>query len=248
LPGREGSGGLGEDWADVVRAIEALGPRYPTVNRVISLGLDRAIRVLGIRMSGVDGGVVLDAGAGDGSLSVLIQETLGDRRFFLVMLDPSEKMVRLAVERVKRHNSDAVIGVLEYAPFRQSSVGSTFMAFALRDVFNLPYSLERLASILRPGGVFTVIDLAKPDGSFTRAVLSLYWRIVAPFLVASAFLNLWREIRMIYPTYLLLPTESELIRRLARYFRLVKVRRMLLGGVHILVLRRWDAQGKGIGI
>ncbi|GBC70559.1 Demethylmenaquinone methyltransferase [Candidatus Calditenuaceae archaeon HR02] len=238
------SGGLGDDWASVVRAIEALGPKYPAVNRVISLGLDRAIRILGIRLSGVRGGKVLDAGAGDGSLSVYIQEELGGRCGFLVMLDPSERMIRLAMTRVKRPSSDAVIGVLEYAPFRPSSIGSVFMAFALRDVFSLPDSLERLASILKPGGVFTVIDLAKPDGSLAKAVLSLYWRIVAPFLVASALMKLWREIRMIYPTYLLLPTESELIRRLARYFRLVRVRRLLLGGVHILVLRRPHAQGE----
>ncbi len=243
MRGRESGGGLGEDWASVVKAIEALGPRYPAVNRVISLGLDRTIRILGIRLSGVNGGRVLDAGAGDGSLSVFIQEELGERSGFLVMLDPSEKMIRLAKMRVKRPSSDAVIGVLEYAPFRPSSIGSAFMAFALRDVFSLPASIKRLASILSPGGVFTVIDLAKPDGSLARVVLSLYWRVVAPFLVASAFLKLWREIRMIYPTYLLLPTESELIRRLTRYFRLVRVRRMLLGGVHILVLRRRDARG-----
>ncbi|MEM0481538.1 MAG: class I SAM-dependent methyltransferase [Nitrososphaerota archaeon] len=241
MPSRESGGGLGEDWVGVVRAIEALGPKYPRVNRVISLGLDRAIRLLGIRLSGVNGGRVLDAGAGDGSLSVLIQETLGEQRSFLVMLDPSERMVRLAKERVRRPNSDAVIGVLENAPFRSSSIGSAFMAFALRDVFSLPDALKRLFSTLRPGGVFTVIDLAKPDGAFSRVVLSLYWRIVAPFLVASVFLKLWREIRMIYPTYLLLPTESELIRRLSKYFKMVKVRRMLLGGVHIMVFRRLDS-------
>ncbi|MEM2198972.1 MAG: class I SAM-dependent methyltransferase [Nitrososphaerota archaeon] len=241
MPGGRGGGGLGEEWEGVLRAIEALGPKYPAVNRVISLGLDRLVRRLGIGLSDVRGGRILDAGAGDGSLSTLIQERLGERRCFIVMLDPSEKMLRLAKGRVKRMGSDAVVGVLEYAPFRNSSLNSAFMAFALRDVYSLPDSLNRLASILMPGAVFTVIDLAKPDSPLQQAMLKIYWRIVAPLLTAISFLNVWREIGKIYPTYLLLPTEHELIQRLNRHFKLAKIRRILFGGVHVLVLQRLDA-------
>ncbi|MEM0445793.1 MAG: class I SAM-dependent methyltransferase [Nitrososphaerota archaeon] len=242
MPGGGSGGGLGEEWGDVVKAIEALGPEYPSVNRVISLGLDRLVRMLGIGLSGVSGGMILDAGAGDGSLSMLIQERLGGRRCFIAMLDPSEKMLRLAKGRVRRLGSDAVVGLLEYAPFRNSSFHSAFMAFALRDVYSLTESVNRLASTLRQGAVFIVIDLAKPDSPFKREVLKLYWRIIAPLLTAMFLLKGWREISKIYSTYLLLPTEHELVQKLNRHFRLTKIKRMFFGGAHILVLQRLDTQ------
>ncbi|MCS7145652.1 MAG: class I SAM-dependent methyltransferase [Aigarchaeota archaeon] len=237
----EGGGGLGEAWRSVVRGIEALGPRYPAVNRVISLGLDVVIRRVGVRLSGVKGGRILDAGAGDGSLSKVIWEEVGRRRLYLVLLDPSERMLRMARNSADWSGLDGVVGLLEYAPFRPSSLESAFMAFALRDVIHLSAAVERLSIILKPGGVFTLIDIAKPDCGLARQLFKIYWWVLAPLLVASTFSRAWREIRLIYTTFLLLPVESELIKRLCRHFRLVRLRRIFLGGAHILVLKRLDS-------
>lgn len=235
------AGGLGGAWREVKEAIEALGSSYSRVNRIISLGLDIVIRRIGVRLSGANGRRILDAGAGDGSLSAIILEEFPDKGLFMVLLDPSLKMLRLARRRIVWSRVDAVVGLLEYAPFRPSSFGSAFMAFALRDVLNLSSASEMLARVLRPRGIFTIIDIAKPDSALTRQLLGLYWRILAPFLVASTLSRGWREIGLIHKTFLLLLTESDLIWRLSRHFSLERKKRLLLGAAHILVFRRLEA-------
>jgi len=231
-------GGLGGAWRSVLEAIEFLGSSYPLVNRVISLGIDRAVRRLGVALSSITGGRVLDAGAGDGSLSAVLRERMGGRPYHLILLDPSEKMLRLARRTAGWHGSDAVIGLLERAPLRANSIEAVFMAFALRDVISLQSAVERLAEILKPGGVFTVIDIAKPDSGLASTILAVYWRLVAPLLAAIVDARAWGKVRLIYTTYTRLPRESELIRLLAGSFMLVKIWRGPLGAVHIIVMKR----------
>jgi ubiquinone/menaquinone biosynthesis C-methylase UbiE len=75
-----------ELWRRVVEGIEEIGPKYPWLNRVISLGLDRFVRRLAVLSAGNPVGRILDAGAGDGSLTVVIQSLARGSRHFLVML------------------------------------------------------------------------------------------------------------------------------------------------------------------
>ncbi len=230
--------GLGHDWRRVVSTIEALGTSYPTLNRTISLGLDRALRYLAVLSSGRPSGRILDVGAGDGSLTEVIQSMARGRPYFLVMLDPSEKMLRIAGKRVDLADAERVVGVIEQPPLAAGVVDRSYMSFSLRDVYDLDASLRSLAGVMKNGGLLTVIDLAKPDSALLAAFHDLYWRLVSPFLAAITFSRRWREIRLIHSTYRALPSESILLALLRRYFRPVIVRRLLLRGIHILVLRR----------
>jgi ubiquinone/menaquinone biosynthesis C-methylase UbiE len=54
-----------ELWRRVVEGMEEIGPKYPWLNRVISLGLDRFVRRLAVLSAGNPVGRILDAGAGD---------------------------------------------------------------------------------------------------------------------------------------------------------------------------------------
>jgi ubiquinone/menaquinone biosynthesis C-methylase UbiE len=232
------TGGLGPDWRRVVWGIEALGTMYPSLNRAISLGLDRALRRLAVLSAGRPSGRILDAGAGDGSLTEVIQSMAQGRPYLLVMLDPSEKMLRIAEKRVDLAASERVVGVVEHLPLAAGVIDRSYMSFSLRDVYDLDASLRSLAVVMKNSGLLTVIDLAKPDSALLAALYDLYWRLVSPFLAAMTFSRHWREIMLIHSTYRALPRESILLALLKRYFRPLIVRRLLLGGIHILVLRR----------
>jgi demethylmenaquinone methyltransferase/2-methoxy-6-polyprenyl-1,4-benzoquinol methylase len=231
-------GGLGRDWRRVVEGIEEIGPKYPWLNRVISLGLDRFVRRLAVLSAGNPVGRILDAGAGDGSLTVVIQSLARGSRHFLVMLDPSERMLRLSQRRVNSENTDRVAGLLEHPPFAPRTIDRTYMAFSLRDVYDLEEAVRSLASVMRDEGLLTVVDIAKPDDAAAAAIHHLYWRFVSPFLAALAFTRYWRQTRLIYTTYRLLPSESSLLSLLRRHFTPIITRRLLLGGLHILVMKR----------
>lgn len=234
--GREG---LQEYWGEVISSIERLGSRYRRVNRLISLGLDVKLRRLGVLMSLPCSGRVLDAGAADGSLTLEIWRLLGGRSL-IVMLDPLESMMRIARDRLSISDVEMVVGVLESCPFRDSSFGAVYMSFSLRDVRDLRGSLASLRDIVQGGGSLTIIDLGKPSGRLSRAVMGAYWRIVAPLLAMLASPDRGREVSMIYPTYLRLPTNDRLLRLLSHYFSLERVRYILRGAAIILTARKLD--------
>jgi ubiquinone/menaquinone biosynthesis C-methylase UbiE len=79
------------------------------------------------------------------------------------------------------------------------------------------------------------LDLGKPDSRLLQAAIGVYWRILAP-LLASAYIG--REgliYRLLYHTYLKLPTNTHLKRMVEKLFTHVELEERMMGGVIILL-------------
>ena len=120
--------------------------RYDRLNRILSLGRERAWRRRGVEM--LPPGTVLDLGCGTGDTD------FGSR--VVVGLDPVVEMLDLSPVRAR------VAAVGESLPLQPGSVDSVFSAFVFRNLSSVPATLDEIARVLRPGGVAVVIDLARP--------------------------------------------------------------------------------------
>lgn len=225
--------GLREDWPALLRALREVSTYYRRLSSAISLGLDRRLRAEVVKGFFDDGDVVLDAGAGDGSLT---EHILGaqPRVGLLVMLDPLKEMLRLA----DALEAEKVVGVFESLPFRSSSFNAVTLAFSLRDSYDMEKAVRELARTLKPEGRLCLLDIGKPDKTLPRAFFTLYWRILAPLLAAARLGVKGLKAAEIYPTYRRLPRNADLEGLMKKFFSAVERREKLLGGV--LMLRAKD--------
>jgi len=229
--------GLANDWTPVITSISKLEKRYRLINRVISLGLDVKVRRMGVRLAGPPQGLVLDAGAGDGSLTIELLKT-SNKLNGLVLLDPLLNMLKIAKEVMNDYRAHYVVGLLEAPPFRDSLFDRVYMAFSLRDVYDLDKALRNLSLIMRKNAKLTVIDIGKPDQKSLQLVFSIYWSIFAPFLTLFTVPRAGRLIYMIHPTYRRLLRNSRLVKQLEKYFKLSLFKQLFFGGIVIIIANK----------
>jgi demethylmenaquinone methyltransferase/2-methoxy-6-polyprenyl-1,4-benzoquinol methylase len=230
--------GLREDWHRIVATLEALIPDYDRGNRIISFGRDYQFRREGVAATVREGDRVLDLGAGPGEMAEVALEDGSPSS--LTLLDASLPMLRAAKARLG-DRVEVVAGVFEQLPFREGAFDAAIAGFALRDAYNLEAALQEAARVLAPSGRLGIVDLGKPDSRVKRALVGLYWRVLAP-LIATLFMGLkGLGYRAIYTTYRRLPTNAELRELLAVEFPDLKVGYRLLEGV--VIIRASKARG-----
>ena len=228
--------GLGSLWSKVEDALRGLIPVYDKVNRVISLGQDLRLRRLAvtkvIRSSDL---LVLDAGCGPGTMSKLILDST-DCVKQIILLDPLKEMLEHSKRRLGDDRCAFVQAVFEYLPFREGVFDASVSAFALRDAFDLTAALTELSRVVKTsGGAVLILDLGKPDSKLLQAVVGIYWRILAP-LLATAYIGKEGLIyRLLYHTYLKLPTNTHLKKMVERLFSRIDLEDRMMGGVIILL-------------
>ncbi len=227
--------GLGSLWRRVEDALRGLIPVYDKVNRIISLGQDRKLRRLAVAKAirGRDL-IVLDAGCGPGTMSKTILDST-DCVKQIVLLDPLREMLKQSRQRLGDDRCVFVQAVFEYLPFRSGVFDVSVSAFALRDAFDLTAALIELSRVVKCGGVVLILDLGKPDSKLLRAAVGAYWRILAP-LLASAYIGKEGLLyRLLYHTYLKLPTNAHLKEIVGRMFTHMEFEERMMGGVIIFL-------------
>jgi len=143
-----------------------IAARYDRINRILSLGQERAWRERGIAMLGP--GVVLDLGCGTGDTD------FGDRR--VVGLDPVVEMLTLSPVAAR------VVGVGEHLPFGGSVFDGMFSGFVFRNLGSVDQTMEEVLRVLRPGSAAVVVDLSRPRNPVLRVLHRLGTAVLLPFV------------------------------------------------------------------
>ncbi|MDX1468413.1 MAG: class I SAM-dependent methyltransferase [Acidimicrobiia bacterium] len=153
-----------------------IASRYDLINRILSLGRERAWRARGVNM--LPAGRVLDLGCGTGDTD------FGDR--VVVGLDPVLEMLELSTVPAR------VAGVGEGIPLRSESVDGVFSAYVFRNLTSVDETLAEVERVLVPGGVLVVIGLTRPRNGILRWLHRLGTAVVLP-VVALLFAGAPRE-------------------------------------------------------
>jgi ubiquinone/menaquinone biosynthesis C-methylase UbiE len=119
--------GLQNKWAYVVKSLGEIIPSYEKASSRISLFADRKMRARAVSSAVRAGYVVLDLGAGPGTMSRLVSAKGGEP----VLLDVSRPMLRAS------GFENVVQGTFESLPFRRRSFDAAVSGFALRDAQDL---------------------------------------------------------------------------------------------------------------
>jgi len=167
--------------AAVQQMFDRVSPTYDLLNRLLSGGTDvrwrkRALDVLAAEMIE---GPLLDSCAGTLDLAAAMSARWPERT--LVAGDFSRNM--LLKGRGKPKGSCAlVVADAMRLPFASDAFAATTCGFAIRNLSRPSTGIEEALRVLKPGGVFLVLDFFKPTRLVTRAFHASFARGVLPLV------------------------------------------------------------------
>ena len=212
--------GLQGKWSYVINSLQEIIPSYELASSRISLYEDKKMRAEAIGFAVRKDSVVMDLGAGPGTMSRLILARGGKP----VLVDVSRMMLSAS------SFPDKVQAVFEFLPFREDSFDAVVSGFALRDSHDLGVALRQIASVVKPGGRFAFADLGKPDSALGLLLVGFYMRIVPNIIGLITVGRAGLRYGSIFDTYVLTLRNSQLASALSRLFGSVEVHGTQLGG------------------
>jgi demethylmenaquinone methyltransferase/2-methoxy-6-polyprenyl-1,4-benzoquinol methylase len=166
----------------VGRLFDDGAPYYERINRWMSFGTGVFYRREALKRAGLVAGMrVLDVATGTGVVARAALELAGPTGRVLG-LDPSAGMLheagRLSALRLLR-------GFAEALPVADRSIDFLSMGYALRHVADLAATFAEYHRVLRPGGRLLILEIVRPPGRVSLALVRFYLRRLVPWLVAG---------------------------------------------------------------
>jgi demethylmenaquinone methyltransferase/2-methoxy-6-polyprenyl-1,4-benzoquinol methylase len=156
---------------------------YDLLNRLLSLGIDRAWRK---KLAEKTWGLarILDVATGTGDVAIEIA-----KRFPLahvVGIDPSTEMLKLASIKITESGLSERIqlkeGVAEELPFPSCTFDAVTIAFGIRNTKDPLLSLKEMKRVLRKGGKVFLLEFGIPENPIIKPLYSLYLNCIVPLM------------------------------------------------------------------
>jgi demethylmenaquinone methyltransferase/2-methoxy-6-polyprenyl-1,4-benzoquinol methylase len=150
---------------------------YDRVERMMGLGSGSWYRRRALQGSGLRSGMrVLDIGVGTGLVACEAARIVGDPTL-VVGIDPSQAMVANAK---LPPGVQLARGSAESIPAPDGSADFLSMGYALRHISDLSLAFREFHRVLKPGGRLCLLEITRPEGAWSCALLKLYLRGVVP--------------------------------------------------------------------
>lgn len=183
----------------VEQMFDTISTNYDGLNRVISFGIDVKWRKKVVAMvSATNPESVLDIATGTGDLAISLAKT-GAKR--IVGLDLSEGMLSVGRKKIQEENLtgriEMIQGDSEALPFENNSFDAITVAFGVRNFENLEKGLAEILRVLKPGGIFVILETSVPTKFpfkqgyyfYTKNLLPLIGKIFSKDKVAYSYLS-----------------------------------------------------------
>ena len=148
----------------VEQMFDNISDNYDGLNRVISMGTDVSWRkkvVAAVAATKPDS--ILDIATGTGDLAIQMANTGATR---IVGLDLSDGMLSVGRKKIAAKELDVEIEMIqgdsENLPFEADSFDAITVAFGVRNFENLELGLSEIFRVLKPGGIFVVLETSVP--------------------------------------------------------------------------------------
>ena len=162
-----------------------IAPRYDTVNRLMTAGMDEHWRRTAIDLlRAPHGGRILDLCCGTGDVSFHLARR--DPSLHISGIDFCEPMLAAARARKAKDAPRADIEFTEgdamALPFADASFDGATMGFSLRNVVDIDATLREIRRVLKPGSRFVNLDVSKAPNALFKSAFDLYFYRIVPLL------------------------------------------------------------------
>jgi len=168
----------------IAQMFDTISGNYDGLNRVISFGIDVRWRkkVLAL-VSKKNPKTVLDIATGTGDLALLMAETSAEK---IIGLDISAGMLDVGRKKIANANLsnkiEMVLADSESMPFDDNSFDAITVAFGIRNFEHLDIGLKEILRVLKPNGIFVVLETSNPTKTPFKQGYSLYTKYLLPLI------------------------------------------------------------------
>ncbi|WP_299155804.1 bifunctional demethylmenaquinone methyltransferase/2-methoxy-6-polyprenyl-1,4-benzoquinol methylase UbiE [uncultured Christiangramia sp.] len=166
----------------VEQMFDNISDNYDGLNRVISMGTDVSWRkkvVAAVAATNPDS--ILDIATGTGDLAIQMANTGATR---IVGLDLSDGMLSVGRKKIAAKKLDVGIEMIqgdsENLPFEADSFDAITVAFGVRNFENLELGLSEIFRVLKPGGIFVVLETSVPTRFPFKQGYKIYSSMILP--------------------------------------------------------------------
>jgi len=168
----------------VEKMFDTISTDYDGLNRVISFGIDVKWRkkvVALVHAQKPD--LVLDIATGTGDLAINLAKTGATK---IIGLDISEGMLAVGRKKIAREHLseriDMIQGDSEALPFEDHCFDAITVAFGVRNFENLELGLSEILRVLKPGGLFVILETSVPTKFPFKQGYSAYTKYLLPLI------------------------------------------------------------------
>ncbi|MFM9825093.1 bifunctional demethylmenaquinone methyltransferase/2-methoxy-6-polyprenyl-1,4-benzoquinol methylase UbiE [Flavobacterium sp.] len=183
----------------ITQMFDNISGNYDQLNRVISFGIDVKWRkkVLQI-ISNSNPDKILDIATGTGDLAILMAKTNANK---IIGLDISAGMLEVGKQKILDKNLSKTIEMVladsENMPFEDNYFDAITVAFGIRNFENLEKGLKEILRVLKPNGVFVILETSVPVKTpykqgyafYTKNILPLIGKLFSKDNVAYGYLS-----------------------------------------------------------
>ena len=168
----------------VAQMFDTISGNYDGLNRVISFGIDIKWRKKVLKLvSDKNPKTVLDIATGTGDLAILMTNTSAEK---IIGLDISAGMLEVGRNKIKAKNlSDKIKMILadsENMPFEDNTFDAITVAFGVRNFENLEKGLAEILRVLKPNGIFVILETSVPDKTPYKQGYTFYSKNILPLI------------------------------------------------------------------
>lgn len=175
--------GLGKK-EQVAQMFDTISGNYDGLNRVISFGIDVKWRKKVLKLvAAKNPNTILDIATGTGDLAILMATTNAKE---IIGADISEGMMEVGRKKVTEKNLDGrvqlVYGDSEKLPFADNYFDAITVAFGIRNFETLEKGLADILRVLKPGGIFVILETSVPTKFPFKQGYKLHSKFVLPLI------------------------------------------------------------------
>ena len=168
----------------VAKMFDTISSKYDNLNRVISFGVDIKWRKKILKMvAEKNPEKILDIATGTGDLAILLSNTNAKK---IIGLDISLGMLEVGKQKISNRNLsdkiEMILGDSEKMPFNDNSFDAVTVAFGIRNFENLEIGLAEILRVLKPNGIFVILETSVPDKFPFKQGYRFYTKNISPII------------------------------------------------------------------
>jgi demethylmenaquinone methyltransferase/2-methoxy-6-polyprenyl-1,4-benzoquinol methylase len=168
----------------VAQMFDTISGNYDNLNRVISFGIDIKWRKKVLKIvSNTKPKIILDIATGTGDLAILMAQTNAEK---IIGLDISAGMLEVGKKKIEEKKLsnviDLVLGDSESIPFEDNYFDAITVGFGVRNFENLEKGFSEILRVLKPNGVFVILETSVPDKTPYKQGYKFYSKNILPLI------------------------------------------------------------------
>ncbi len=170
----------------VTKMFDEVSSKYDLLNRILTFGLDiawrkKVVKIVRNHTVTIENKKILDIATGTGDLAIILA-TVDKAK--ITGLDISKGMLDVGIKKVKSKKLEnkitMVLGDSEKLPFKDASFDAITVGFGVRNFEDLDKGLQEIHRVLKPEGVFVVLETSQPQKFPMKQLFKFYSKYVIP--------------------------------------------------------------------